>query len=66
MSELNRLKALRLVVEQLEHARPDDPLSPFIGEEVIARADVLAAIDLFAKSAALASSPPADDTRKEK
>jgi len=59
MSELDRLKALRLTIEQLEGARSDDPDSPFLGEEVIARADVLQAIDLFAKSACLSCGAPA-------
>lgn len=50
--ELTRLRALRLTIKQLEGARPDDPSSPFIGEEVISRSDVLGAIDLFAKQVA--------------
>jgi hypothetical protein len=45
------LKALKLTIEQLESLRPDDPESPFIGEVVIARNDVLQAIDVFAASA---------------
>jgi len=55
--EIVRLKALRAVVERLEGARPDDPESPFIGEEVISRSDVLQAIDLFAARAVEAADP---------
>lgn len=45
------LKALRLTVENLENSKVDDFLSPFVGEVVIGRQDVLDAIDLFLQSA---------------
>ena len=63
MSEIHRWKALRSAVEHLEGAHPDDPESPFIGEEVVSRADVLAAIDLFAQSAVLDAANQGDTER---
>jgi hypothetical protein len=53
-SELTRWQAIRLVVEELEGERPNDPASAFIGEDVIARKDVLQAIDLFTTLASAA------------
>jgi hypothetical protein len=43
---IHKLAKLRRAIEGLERAKPDDPLSPFIGEEVVALGDVLAVIDL--------------------
>lgn len=57
------LQALRASIEQLETARPDDPGSPFLGEVVLSRAEVLAVVDAFAGRATTATTrevSPAD------